>query len=113
MLQRMLLPLLVTKALAEAAGVFLVVFAGVGSALLAERWPQVFPAWCVPATWGGVIALCITALGPVSGAHFNPVVTLVLAVSNRLSWTHLPFYWGSQFAGGLSAIGLLMALRKI
>jgi glycerol uptake facilitator-like aquaporin len=50
------------------------------------------------ATGLGLFVL-IVALGPVSGAHFNPVVSLVDAVFRGLSWKHASLYCGAQVAG--------------
>jgi glycerol uptake facilitator-like aquaporin len=46
-----------------------------------------------------VLALMIRLLGPVSGAHFNPVVSLILALRQVLPWRDLPGYVLAQFAG--------------
>jgi glycerol uptake facilitator-like aquaporin len=108
-LRRLLL--LSDKAFAEAAGTFTVVFAGVGSLILQERFSG-FPAWAVPVTWGAAIAAMIFTWGGVSGAHFNPVVTLIMAVSGRLQANLIPAYWSGQLAGAMTAWLLLEVLKK-
>lgn len=108
----MLQVLLSPKALAEVVGTFAMIFVGGGSIILTERFPQI-PGLVIPAAWGGIIALMILAVGNVSGAHFNPVVTLAFAVSKRLPVDQIPVYWLSQVAGGLLAITLLGVLKKI
>ena len=55
----------------------------------------------------------IFAVGHVSGAHFNPAVTLAFAVCKRIDFTDIPLYWGSQLCGGLMAISFLEVLKKI
>ena len=105
--------LLTHKALAEMIGTFTMIFVGGGSIILTERFPQVVPAFIIPIAWGLTIALMIFAVGPISGAHFNPAVTLAFVVAKRLPLSQILFYWGSQFCGGLMAIGLLEVLKKI
>ena len=105
--------LLTHKALAEMIGTFTMIFVGGGSIVLSERFPQIFPPFIIPIAWGLTIAFMILAAGPVSGAHLNPAVTLAFAVVGRLPAPQIFLYWGSQFCGGLMAIGLLEVLKKI
>ncbi len=102
---------LISKIFAEMIGTFTMIFVGGGSILLVER--NMIPAVCIPLAWGVVIALMILAMGSISGAHFNPAVTLMFALSKRLPMSLVPVYWGSQCLGGLAAVGLLGALQKI
>ncbi len=101
------------SALAEVIGTFTMIFVGGGSIVLTERYPQVFPVFIIPIAWGATIALMIFAVGRISGAHFNPAVTLAFAVSKRLPVDRVLVYWASQFCGGLAAIALLEALKKL
>ena len=101
------------KALAEMTGTFAMIFVGMGSILLSEKFPQNFPVAGIPIAWGPTIALMILVFGSLSGAHFNPAVTLVFAAAKRLPAAHIPIYWASQFMGGLTAFGLLEILKKI
>ena len=55
---------------------------------------------------GGSLAFLIFVFGGFSGGHFNPAVTLTMAVSNRLEWSDVAPYIVSQIAGGLVAIQL-------
>lgn len=48
------------------------------------------------------LAVLVYALGGVSGAHFNPAVTLALAVTRRLHWRDAPAYWVAQCLGGIA-----------
>ena len=105
--------LLIQKALAEMIGTFTMIFVGGGSIVLSERFPQVFPSFMIPIAWGLTIALMIFAVGHVSGAHFNPAVTLAFVVSGRVPASQIVLYWGSQLCGGLVATGLLEVLRRI
>jgi len=55
---------------------------------------------------GAILVVLITMLGPVSGAHFNPAVTLVMLVSAEISKRHAVFYTLAQIAGGLVGVWL-------
>ncbi len=56
---------------------------------------------------GIVIAAMIAALGPASGAHFNPSVTLGLLLTKRISLNDALAYWAAQLLGASLAVGLL------
>ena len=104
---------MIRKAMAEMIGTFTMIFVGGGSIVLTERYPQIFPPFIIPLAWGSIIALMIFAVSHVSGAHFNPAVTLAFVVAKRLPLAQVPIYWTSQIVGGLTAIGLLEVLKKI
>jgi glycerol uptake facilitator-like aquaporin len=55
------------------------------------------------ATGAGLLAILLT-LGPISGAHLNPAVSLALAVRGDLSWSKAPLYVGAQFLGALAGV---------
>jgi aquaporin NIP len=61
----------------------------------------------VAITFGLVITVMIYALGHISGAHFNPAVSLAFALSRHFPWSRLVAYWGAQVAGALLAAALL------
>ena len=96
---------LASKAFAEMIGTFAIIFVGGGSILLSERFPHFFPSFGVAFTFGSIITLMILALGHLSGAHFNPAVTLAFAVAKRFPAPQIYVYWLSQCAGGLFAAG--------
>ena len=60
--------------------------------------------------FGLVVACMIYAVGHVSGGHFNPAVTIGLAVSKRFDWKDVLPYVGAQVVGGLLAGGALAGL---
>jgi glycerol uptake facilitator-like aquaporin len=62
------------------------------------------------AATGAALVALIVALAPLSGAHFNPVVTLADSVNGALSWSDVPAYITAQVMGGLlgTAIANLM-----
>lgn len=107
------LRLLIPKILAEMAGTFAVIFVGAGSMTLSERFPHLMPAFGIPIAWGLIIAVMILAVGGISGAHFNPAVTLAFALAKKLPVSHIGVYWVSQCIGGAGAMLALAAVRNI
>ncbi|MDP9883675.1 aquaporin Z [Sinomonas atrocyanea] len=88
----------VAKLVAEAFGTFLLAYAGLGVALFSSPSSAPIPT---PFAVGLSIAVGIAAVGHVSGGHFNPAVTLGLAVAGRTNWRLVPGYIASQLVGGL------------
>ena len=88
--------------LAEALGSFILVFAGCGAIAVGT-----LPASGVAAAFGLAIMVSIYAFGHVSGAHFNPAVTLAFAVGRHFPARRVPLYWIAQCLGAIAAAGLL------
>ena len=101
---------LARRATAEAVGTALLVLAVIGSGIAASRLsPDDVGLQLLEnalATAGALVAV-ILAVGPVSGAHLNPVVTLVDRVLGALTTTETIVYWTAQIAGG--ALGAVVA----
>ncbi len=57
------------------------------------------------ATGAGLVALILT-FGPISGAHFNPAVTLADASQGGLPWREVPVYLAAQIAGAFAGVGI-------
>jgi glycerol uptake facilitator-like aquaporin len=57
------------------------------------------------ATGAGLVALILT-FGSISGAHFNPAVTIADATQGGLSWREVPVYVGAQIAGAFAGVGI-------
>jgi MIP family channel proteins len=95
---------------AEAIGTFALVFAGTGAIVIDAETGGGVGHIGVGLTFGLVIMVMIYAVGHVSGAHFNPAVTLGFAVGRHFPWTDVPRYWAAQLAGGLTASLLLRAM---
>lgn len=55
---------------------------------------------------GAILVVLITMLAPVSGAHFNPAVSLVFALRGELGWRHMAAYITAQIIGGLLGVAL-------
>lgn len=96
---------LARKLAAEAVGTMLLVACVVGSGVMAERLSGGNLALALLANTiatGGILLCLIAALGPISGAHFNPAVTLADAISGGLSWIETPAYVAAQVAGAVA-----------
>jgi aquaporin Z len=64
----------------------------------------------VAAGFGFGLGLMIFAFGHVSGGHYNPAVTLGLAVARRFPASEVLPYWGAQIVGGIAASAILLAV---
>ena len=95
------------KLVAEFLGSALLLAIVVGSGIMGERLAGGNTAIALLAnsiaTGAGLVAL-ITIFGPLSGAHFNPVVSLAEAVLGRLAWRAVLPYLLAQFAGALAGV---------
>ena len=92
---------------AEAIGTAMLLAAIVGSGIMADRLSGGNVAIALLAntlaTASALVALILT-LGPISGAHFNPVVSVADAVQGGLSWRELPGYAAAQVSGAVSGV---------
>lgn len=92
------------RAAAEFAGTFLLILGVIGTAVF--MLPTTGVLGVVLAVVFVVVAAAY-AVGPISGAHLNPVVSLACAAAGRLPWRDVPAYVIAQTAGGLVAALLL------
>jgi len=99
---------------AEVLGTFLLVFGGVGSALsaatfgLAENGTPLGIGFVgVSLAFGLTVVAGAYAFGPISGGHFNPAVTIGLAVAGRFQWKDSGGYIVAQLVGGALATSAL------
>ena len=98
---------------AELLGTFILVFGGCGSAVFSAAFPGVgIGLLGVSLAFGFTVLGCAYALGPVSGCHLNPAVTLGLCAGNRFAWKDAPGYILAQVVGATVAAGALVALLK-
>jgi aquaporin NIP len=93
---------------AETIGSFALVFAGCGAIMVDAKTHQLGHIG-VAFSFGLVIMFGIYAVGHISGAHFNPAVTLAFALTRHFPWPRVLAYWGAQLAGALAAAALLRA----
>jgi aquaporin NIP len=102
-------PSLVRRSLAEALGTFALVACGCG-AIVVDAATGALGHLGVAASFGLVIMVMIAALGHVSGAHFNPAVTLAFAWIRHFPWRDVPFYIAGQLVGAVAGALTLRAL---
>ncbi len=101
------------KLAAEFFGTFWLVFGGCGSALLAAAFPQLGIGFAGVAFAFGLTVLTMAyAVGGISGGHFNPAVSLGLAVANRFEWSELIPYWIVQVIGGFAGAAVLYVIAS-
>ena len=98
------------KLFAEAFGTFALVFAGTGAIVVNDVSGGVISHAGIALTFGLIVLAMIYALGDISGAHFNPAVTLGFFVARRFEGRQVLPYIVSQLGGAFAASGLLRAL---
>jgi len=101
------------KYAAELLGTFILVFGGCGSAVFSAAFPSVgIGLLGVSLAFGLTVLGCAYALGPVSGCHLNPAVTLGLCAGKRFAWKDAPGYIVAQLLGAVLASLVLVVLLK-
>lgn len=95
---------------AEFVGTFALVFAGTGAIVIDRVTDGGVSHIGIGLTFGLIVMVMIYAFGHVSGAHFNPAVTLAFAAGRHFPWPRVPLYWAAQLAGGILASLTLQAL---
>src|SRR4051812_14098610 len=101
------------KLSAEFLGTFWLVLGGWGSAVLAAAFPQVgIGLLGVSLAFGLTVLTGAYALGPISGGHFNPAVSVGLWAGGRFPQEHLPAYIGTQVAGAIFGAGVLYVIAS-
>jgi glycerol uptake facilitator-like aquaporin len=90
---------------AEALGTFILVATVIGSGIMAETLAGGNVAIALLGNTiptGAILVVLISILGPISGAHFNPIVSLCMALTKRLQWGEVAPYAIAQIAGGIA-----------
>lgn len=101
------------KLLAEFIGTFWLVLGGCGSAVLAARFPEVgIGLTGVSLAFGLTVLTAAYALGPISGGHFNPAVSVGLWAGGRFPARHVAPYILSQIAGAIVAAALIYLIAS-
>jgi glycerol uptake facilitator-like aquaporin len=102
-------PALAQRAVSEGVGTALLLAAIVGSGIMGERLSGGSIALALLAntlaTGAALVALILT-FGPLSGAHFNPVVTLAVAAERGLPWAEVPHYVSAQLLGAVAGVAV-------
>lgn len=92
---------------AELLGTFAIVFFGVGTALMWRGDPLI-----TALAFGLSLTVMVYGFGRVSGGHFNPAVSVGMALGGRIAWRQVPAYVGAQVVGSVLAAALLFALKQ-
>jgi glycerol uptake facilitator-like aquaporin len=101
--------MLLRKVVAEALGTALLLAAIVGSGIMAEELARPNVALALLANTvatGAALVALIIAFGPISGAHFNPVVTVADASQGGLPWREVPAYVAAQILGAFLGVAV-------
>ena len=94
---------------AEFVGAFTLIFIGAGSIVAAHQVED--PSLIgIALAHGLAIAIMVSALGHISGGHFNPAITFGFLVTRRIKPSMALVYWASQLAGAAAAAALLRGL---
>jgi glycerol uptake facilitator-like aquaporin len=103
------------RAGAEALGAMLLTATVIGSGILADRFTEDTAIALLgnTAATGAILFALITALGPISGAHFNPAVTLIAALRRELSAHAAIFYMIAQVIGCVAGALLAHAMFEL
>lgn len=88
---------------AEFIGTFMLVFVGAAAAV----YDKALGILGIALAYGLTLAVLVYLYGRISGAHFNPAVTLGLAANGNITWGEAGRYWLAQFLGGALAALLL------
>ena len=105
---------MVRAALAEAVGAFILVLTIIMAVIAASLSRSIagppYGSLAIPIAGGIALAIVVASLGPISGAHVNPAVTVGLAVNRRFPWGYVPAYLTAQFVGAVGAALLAWSL---
>src|SRR3954470_15936504 len=95
--------------LAELVGTFVLVFASCGSAVLAG---DKIGYLGVSLAFGLSLLAMVYAIGPVSGCHINPAVTIGILITKKMDARYAPGYIIAQIVGAILAAALLLLIAK-
>ncbi|OSY88192.1 MIP family channel protein [Tenacibaculum holothuriorum] len=99
------------KYISEFIGTFALVFCGTGAMTISEiTQGSDLNHTGVAITWGLIVMAMIYAFGEISGAHFNPAVTISFAYAKKFAWKEVPKYIIAQVLGALLGSVLLWIL---
>lgn len=95
------------KLIAEVVGTYFLIFAGCASIIVNKNHDNVVTLPGIAIVWGLTLLVLIYSLGHISGAHFNPAVTIAFATTRRFPLIQVPAYILAQLLGGTLASGTL------
>ncbi|KAJ1414169.1 Major intrinsic protein [Sesbania bispinosa] len=103
---------LLQKLVAEAVGTYIMIFAGCGAVIVNLNNERVLTLSGIAIVWGLTVMVLVYSLGHISGAHFNPAVTLALSSTKRFPFKQVPGYIISQVVGSTLASGTLRLIFR-
>jgi glycerol uptake facilitator-like aquaporin len=100
------MPALPQRAFCEGLGTAFLLAAVVGSGIMAQKLASddALALLCNTLATGAILAVLILVFGPLSGAHFNPAVTIGFALRGKLPWSEAAIYIAAQLLGGLVGV---------
>ncbi len=98
------------KYISESIGTFSLVFCGTGAMTINEVTGGDVTHVGIAITWGLIVMAMIYAFGEISGAHFNPAVTIAFAYAKKFEWKEVPKYIIAQCIGAILASSILLFL---
>ncbi|KAG6692188.1 hypothetical protein I3842_10G101400 [Carya illinoinensis] len=97
----------VQKMIAEAVGTYFLIFAGCAAVVVNMGNDKVVTQPGISIVWGLAVMVLVYSVGHISGAHFNPAVTIAFATCKRFPWKQVPTYVFAQVLGSTMASGTL------
>lgn len=100
---------LAQRTFAEWLGTAFLLAAVVGSGIMAQKLSGgnvALALLCNTIATGAILVVLILIFAPISGAHFNPAVTLAFALRNEIAWTDAAAYLVAQIAGAIAGVGV-------
>jgi aquaporin NIP len=98
------------KYISEFIGTFSLIFCGTGAMTINEVTGGEVTHVGIAITWGLIVMAMIYAFGEISGAHFNPAVTIAFAYAKKFSWKEVPKFILAQVLGAVTASLILLFL---
>ena len=101
------MPQISQRAVAEFLGTAFLLMTVVGSGIMAQRLSggnEALALLCNTLPTGAILVVLILIFAPVSGAHFNPAVTLAFALRGEIAWPLAALYLAAQIAGGIVGV---------
>ncbi|KAI3456103.1 hypothetical protein Pfo_012766 [Paulownia fortunei] len=100
----------IQKIIAETLGTYFLIFAGCAAVVVNADKEKVVTLPGISIVWGLVVMVMVYSVGHISGAHFNPAVTIAFASCKRFPWKQVPAYISAQVLGSTLASGTLRLL---
>ncbi|KNA17509.1 hypothetical protein SOVF_079270 [Spinacia oleracea] len=95
------------KMIAEVLGTYFLIFAGCAAVTVNLNSEKVVTLPGIAIVWGSAVMVMVYSVGHISGAHFNPAVTIAFATSRRFPWKQVPGFVICQVVGSTLASGTL------